>query len=373
MDILRLNVYEFEIRYKPGASNGNADALSRMPEPLCTIEIDVPIDDFEDHVICTIEGAANKEFIISFDRDFNQISLDQDSDPNLVWIKKQLTFKKSIKEDPKSPMQKALQSNLYNFVIQDDKLFYKKSTKENTNLLYVIPDNAVEEILRVGHCSLLSGHLGIKKTMKKILSRFYRPGLKAAVKNFIKTCDMCQRVKITQPKRVGELKRLVAKKFNHIITIDMAGPFSKSKRGNIYILVMVCAFTKLSRAIPLPLSTADMISDAIISSWICLYSIPEYILSDRGKNFQSMLLELIYEKLDIKQLRTTAYHPECDGQSERFIRTLKAMIRGYVADNQQNWDENIEKLTFAYNTAEHSTVIALTKWFLVNHLVSHLT
>ncbi|CAF1061670.1 unnamed protein product [Brachionus calyciflorus] len=135
----------------------------------------------------------------------------------------------------------------------------------------------------------------------------------------------------------------------------MAGPFPKSKRGNIYILVMVCAFTKLSRAIPLPLSTADMISDAIISSWICLYSIPEYILSDRGKNFQSMLLELIYEKLDIKQLRTTAYHPECDGQSERFIRTLKAMIRGYVAENQQNWDENIEKLTFAYNTAEHST------------------
>ncbi|CAF1061649.1 unnamed protein product [Brachionus calyciflorus] len=187
--ILRLNVYEFEIRYKPGASKGNADALSRMPEPLCTIETDVPIDDFEDHVICSIEVAANEEFLISFDRDFNQISLDQDSDPNLAWIKKQLTFKKFIQEDPKSPMQKALQSNLYNFVIQDDKLFYKKSTKENTNLLYVIPDNAVEEILRVGHCSLLSGHLGIKKTMKKILSRFYRPGLKAAIKKFIKTCD----------------------------------------------------------------------------------------------------------------------------------------------------------------------------------------
>ncbi|RNA33479.1 Retrovirus-related Pol poly from transposon, partial [Brachionus plicatilis] len=133
----------------------------------------------------------------------------------------------------------------------------------NTNLLYVIPENAVEEILRVGHCSLYSGHSGIKKTMKKILSRFYRPGLKAAIKNFIKTCDMCQRVKITQPNRLGELKRLEPKKFNHIVTIDMAGPFPKSNRGNVYIL--------LSRAIPLPLSNAETIADAIISAWICLY------------------------------------------------------------------------------------------------------
>ncbi|CAF1027528.1 unnamed protein product [Brachionus calyciflorus] len=248
--LARWIVYKFEIRYKPRASNGNADALSRMPEPLCTIdETDVPIDDFEDHV-------------------FNRNSI-----LNLAWIKKQLTFKVFIQEDPKSPMQKALQSNLNYFVIQDDKLFYIKRTYENTILLYVIPDNAVEEILRVGHCSLLSGHLGIKKTMEKILSRFYLPGLKA-----IKTCDMCQRVKIIQPKRM---------ELFHFL-----------------------------------LSTAEIIADAIISSWICLYSIPEYILSDRGKNFQSMLLDLIYEKLDIKQLGTTAYHPECDGQSESFIRTL---------------------------------------------------
>ena len=54
-------------------------------------------------------------------------------------------------------------------------------------------------------------------------------------------------------------------------------------------------------------------------------------------------MELIYEKLDIKLLRTTAYHSECDGKSERFIRTLKGMITGYVSENQKDWDEHLEK------------------------------
>ena len=68
-----------------------------------------------------------------------------------------------------------------------------------------------------------------------------------------------------------------------------------------------------------------------------------------------MLLELLYELLDIKQLRTTAFHPEGDGQSERFIRNLKTMAKNYVNDNQTNWDEDLCKLCFAYNTSEHAT------------------
>ena len=53
-------------------------------------------------------------------------------------------------------------------------------------------------------------------------------------------------------------------------------------------------------------------------------------LTDQGKNLQSVLLELIYEYLDIKRLRTTPYNPQCDGQSERFIHTAKQMITSYV-------------------------------------------
>ena len=78
-------------------------------------------------------------------------------------------------------------------------------------------------------------------------------------------------------------------------------------------------------------------------------------MSDRGPNFLAMLLELLYEKMDIKQLRTTAYQPECDGQSERFVQTVKSMIRCYVDYDQLNWNCHLEKLSFAYNSSVHSS------------------
>ena len=59
--------------------------------------------------------------------------------------------------------------------------------------------------------------------------------------------------------------------------------------------------------------------------------------------------------LDINQLKTTAYHPQCDGLTERFNRTLKTMISCYFNENQNDWDELLPFLAFAYNTSTHST------------------
>ena len=63
----------------------------------------------------------------------------------------------------------------------------------------------------------------------------------------------------------------------------------------------------------------------------------------------------LYELLDVHSLRTTAYHPECDGQTERFNRTLERMIACFVDDNQKNWDDLLSGLAFAYRTTVHST------------------
>ena len=78
------------------------------------------------------------------------------------------------------------------------------------------------------------------------------------------------------------------------------------------------------------------------------------ILSDQGKNYQADLTRRVLEMLDIHQLRTTPYQPECDGLSERFNRTLQAMLRCFVDDNQSNWDELLPYLSFAYNTSVHA-------------------
>ena len=83
--------------------------------------------------------------------------------------------------------------------------------------------------------------------------------------------------------------------------------------------------------------------------------IPDTILSDQGTNYQATLLSELYELLDIHKVRTSPYHPQTDGLSERFNRTIQAMITSYIANNQNNWDTFLPALAFAYNSAVNAT------------------
>ena len=51
--------------------------------------------------------------------------------------------------------------------------------------------------------------------------------------------------------------------------------------------------------------------------------------------------------LGIKQYSSSAYHPESQGDLERFHQTLKNMIRSYCFDTEKDWDEGIHLLLFA--------------------------
>ena len=89
--------------------------------------------------------------------------------------------------------------------------------------------------------------------------------------------------------------------------------------------------------------------------FICAYGIPEKILSDQGTNFESELLKYVWDVLDIAKLRTTPYHPQTDGLSERAIQSLLGMLRAFANNQQNNWEEQLECLAYAYNSAVHAT------------------
>lgn len=64
----------------------------------------------------------------------------------------------------------------------------------------------------------------------------------------------------------------------------------------------------------------------------------------------------VCQLLGITKLNTTAYHPQCDGMVERFNYTLKAMIRKYAAQFDDQWDRYLPGLLWAYrNTPLEST------------------
>ena len=132
------------------------------------------------------------------------------------------------------------------------------------------------------------------------------------------------------------------------------GPLPTSTSGNQYFLVIIDHFTKWVELFPLRHIKALNVAKSLLK-FVSRHGIPEQILSDRGTNYQSEIIEHLCDLLDIHKTQTAAYHPQADGLSERFMRPLKDMITAYVSEDQRDWDKNIDLISFAYNTAVHAT------------------
>lgn len=59
--------------------------------------------------------------------------------------------------------------------------------------------------------------------------------------------------------------------------------------------------------------------------------------------------------MSIAKTRTTAYHPQGDGQVERQNRTLQDMLATFASEHRDDWDLWIDSVVFAYNTSCHQS------------------
>ena len=231
---------------------------------------------------------------------------------------------------------------------------------ENDNqklvLQYIVPKQQRPDILELAHDIALSGHLGVEKTVERIRERFYWPNWEQQTREYVLSCTTCQEAKYLNQNSKAPLKPILTTRPMQVITMDIAGPLPRSSKQNTYVLVICDHFSKWIQVYPLRRMQAKDVAKRLVS-FISQHALPEHILTDVGTNFQANMMHELYDILDIHGLRTSAYHPQGDGLSERFIRTIKQMIKSYTkkARNQKDWDEKLELLQLAYNTSCHST------------------
>ena len=67
------------------------------------------------------------------------------------------------------------------------------------------------------------------------------------------------------------------------------------------------------------------------------------------------LSESFCKLYDVRKSRTTAYHPECNGQCERFNRSLHDLLRTLPSEQKRRWTEYLPELCTAYNASPHAS------------------
>ena len=212
-----------------------------------------------------------------------------------------------------------------------------------------IPQTLREKVMSLGHDSIMSGHQGVKKTYDRVTAEFFWPGVHADVQRYCRSCDICQR---TTPKgRVSKMPLgqmpLIDRPFKRV-AVDLVGPIAPmTDRGNRYILTMVDYATRYPEATALKSVEAETVAEALVTMFTRV-GIPEEILSDQGTQFMSSVMKEVGRLLSMTQLRTSVYHPMCNGLVERFNGTLKAMLRRMCAEKPKDWDRYLAALLFAY-------------------------
>ena len=218
----------------------------------------------------------------------------------------------------------------------------------------LLPQALAAEIVSEAHGQLLTGHNGIAQTKERILQSYYWPNIDLDVALHIQACQKCQsRRKDDRPKPHLLTPLPQCSDNNQRVHVDLFGPLKNSDSGKSYVLVMTDAFSKYAEVVAVPNKEAQTVSLAIFNRWICRFGCPLEIVSDGGKEFVNKVSAEIYKLLGIKHSTTTAYHPQCNAQVERFNQTVAKYLASFTDSTTLDWELYLAPLAFSYNTSLH--------------------
>ena len=368
-----------EVKYRPGEQNVVADALSRAPlcisSRMTLVQVSnklrlqqhgdmypplVPVDYYchlsvrneaRHHISLStciskllftqIVPHGNRPLTIPDTLDFRHLQAAQEQDEIYKYLREALI------DEPPHPWTKLQQEARENFIIIDDLLCLKDPLGTLHRLC--IPSSLRADILYMFHDNPTAAHIGRDKMTDLIRKRFYWVGWQKDIATWIKECPQCQKGKATRSNSWGQLQPKNIAFPWEIVSIDILGPLPPSK-NKVYILTMVDCFTRFCILVPLKTRTALAVAEAIFLQLICTFSVPRGILTDQGPEFESLLMKHICQRLGMKKLRTTTYHPQTNGTAERLHRYIKYTLRTLVEERARVWADFLPYVAFAYNT-----------------------
>ncbi|CAG2199127.1 unnamed protein product [Mytilus edulis] len=188
-----------------------------------------------------------------------------------------------------------------------------------------------------------------------------------SIKLWINSCDLCAKGNLDQGKGKSPLKSSVSTYPLDRIAIDIIGPLPITTGGNEYIMVVEDYFTKWTESYAIPNHQALTVADKLVTEFICRFGCPFQIHTDQGREFESGLFAAICDKLGIDKTRTCPYRPQSDGMVERFNQTLQSILRLFVNEHRNDWDDHIPFINMAYRATQHASTKCSPNLLMFGH------
>ena len=229
----------------------------------------------------------------------------------------------------------------------------------------VMPRQLRPAVLSEHHDSLVGGcHQGFQRTYEAIRRKYYWRRMYADIEEYVRTCDKCQRAKSHQTKN-AKLHPLPIVDIFERWHIDFIGPLHQAADGSKYILVVVDSMSKWCEAFALRTADAHAVAAILYKEIFCRYGAPTTLVSDRGAQFMSSLVNALCDLFSVKRAVTSAYHPQTNAQVERFNAVINAALRTYVNDEQDDWPVALPGIMMAYRKTPATRSTGVSPYFML--------
>ncbi len=121
------------------------------------------------------------------------------------------------------------------------------------------------------------------------------------------------------------------------------------------MLIVTDHFSRYAQAYPTRDQKAVTVARVLWRNFFCRFGFPARLHADQGRNFESAIVKELCKCTGITKTHTTPYHPQGNGTTERFNRTLMNMLGTLEPHLKPQWHEYVDAMTHAYNCLQHDS------------------
>ena len=318
--VLRLQAYDYKVRYIPGAAN-IADCLSRMLT--------------KDNVVQ--QGSYAEEYIRFVAQHAVPIAL-----------KIEEIEKESAEDDEIKIVRECVMSENWDNLpltyktVRNELAVIGKLVLRSSRL--IIPKSLRKVVLDAAH----EGHQGIVKCKQRLRSKVWWPGIDKEIERKCKNCHGCQVVGSLPSQEPIKPTPLPSAPWEELAA-DILGPLP----DGTYILVVVDYFSRYFEVSLMRSITTEKTVMAL-EEIFARHGYPKSLKTDNGANFTSVQFEEFLRECGILHRRTTPLWPQANGEVERQNRTLLKALK--IAQVEKlDWRRELQHFLLAYRSTPHST------------------
>ena len=180
--------------------------------------------------------------------------------------------------------------------------------------------------------------------------------MKETIVSYIRLCNQCSTFNVNRHRPPDFLQPIQPPNdIFQVLGMDWWGPITPSLNGNKYFLIITDRLSGYVIVKTSPTNSAQDTARILMEHIILVHGPPDILLTDQGTHFNNELLQAIAHLTASKHIFSTPYHPQTNGQTERWNSSFVTQVAKYCNNDPSNWDTFLPSIAYAYNHDVHSS------------------